>query len=126
VSKRRVLAADVDDVTTALVTFDTGATGLLTSLYATGEIWRLHVFGSKGWMETRGDTDLVAMGLEGEPRRIALAATDKERAVLEQFARAAQDAAAAVINPAEIVNGVAVLEAILQSSDTGQTVRIPA
>jgi predicted dehydrogenase len=46
--------------------------------------------------------------------------------VLEQFARAAQNAAAAVIDPAEIVNGVAVLEAILQSSDTGQTVRIPA
>lgn len=126
VSKRRVLPVDIDDVTAALLTFDTGVTGQLTALHATGDIWRVHVFGSKGWMETRGDDDLVVLGLEGEPRRIALVKTDKERAVLEQFAEAVQARAAAVIDPAEIVNGVAVLEAIVQSSDSGQIIRIPA
>lgn len=125
ISKRRVLAVDVDDVTTALLTFNSGVTGQLTTLHATGEIWRLHIFGSKGWMESRGDADLVVAGLEGEPKRIELVRADKERAVLEEFAQAASQGKASVIDPAEIVNGVAVLEAIVESSDSGQTVKIP-
>jgi predicted dehydrogenase len=126
VSKRRLIPVDIDDVTTALLTFKTGITGQLTSLHTTGEIWRLHIFGSKGWMESRGDADLVVAGFEGEPKRIELAKADKERAVLEQFAQAATDRKGAIIDPDEIVNGVAVLEAIVQSSDSGQTVKIPA
>jgi predicted dehydrogenase len=124
VTKRRVLPVDVDDVTTALLAFKSGVTGQLTSLHATGEIWRLHIFGSKGWMESRGDADLVVVGLEGEPKRVELAKADKERAVLEEFAQAALNRKASVIDPAEIVNGVAVLEAIVQSSESGQTVKI--
>lgn len=126
VSKRRVLPVEVDDVTTAQLTFASGATGTLTSLHATAEIWRLHIFGSKGWMESRGDADLVVAGLEGEPKRVELTRADKERAVLEEFAQAAANGQPTVIDPAEIVNGVAVLEAIVQSSDSGQTVKIPA
>jgi predicted dehydrogenase len=125
VSKRRVLQVDVDDVTTALLTFKSGITGQLTSLHATAEIWRLHIFGSKGWMESRGDADLLIAGLDGEPKRIELVKADKERAVLEEFARAAENKTPSVIDPAEIVNGVAALEAILQSSDNSQTVKIP-
>jgi predicted dehydrogenase len=125
ISKRRVLPVDVDDVTTALLTFGSGVTGQLTSLHATAEIWRLHIFGSKGWMESRGDADLVIAALEGEPKRIELTKADKERAVLEEFAQAATNGKPAVIDPAEIVNGVAVLEVIVQSSDSGQTVRVP-
>ena len=125
VSKRRIIAVDIDDVTTALLTFNSGVTGQLTSLHTTGEIWRLHIFGSKGWMESRGDADLVIAGLEGEPKRVDLAKADKERAVLEEFAQAATDGKPKVIDPAEIINGVAVLEAIVQSSDSGQIIRIP-
>lgn len=124
VSKRRVIPVDIDDVTTALLTFNTGATGMLTSLHTTGEIWRLHIFGSKGWMESRGDADLVVAGLEGEPKRIELTKADKERAVLEEFAQAASSRKPSVIDPAEIVNGVAVLETIVQSSESGQIVKI--
>jgi predicted dehydrogenase len=124
ISTRRVIPADIDDVTAALLTFETGITGQLTSLHATGEIWRLHIFGSKGWMESRGDTDLVIAGLEGEPKQVELARADKERAVLEEFAQAVMSRKATAIDPAEIVNGVAVLEAIVRSSESGQTVKI--
>jgi len=126
ITRRRVLAVDIDDVTTALLDFKSGITGQLTSLHATGEIWRLHVFGSKGWMESRGDTDLVVAGLEGEPKRVELTRADKERAALEEFAEAAKEGKASVIDPTEIINGVAVLEAIVQSSDSEQTVKIAA
>jgi predicted dehydrogenase len=47
-SVRRAITADVDDTTAASLEFETGALGNLTTVYATAELWRLHVFGTKG------------------------------------------------------------------------------
>ena len=34
-----------------LLKFANGTTGSLTTLFVTAELWRVHAFGSKGWLE---------------------------------------------------------------------------
>jgi predicted dehydrogenase len=50
-SKRLVLDFGLDDTTSMLFTFKSGASGYLGTVIATPECWRLQVFGSKGWAE---------------------------------------------------------------------------
>jgi predicted dehydrogenase len=49
-SERRVLAASVelDDTTSMLLKFASGVTGYLSTVFVTGELYRVHVFGTKG------------------------------------------------------------------------------
>ena len=115
-SERRKLAVDVDDVTVALLRFAGGPTGYLASLYATGDLWRVQVFGSKGWLEMRSETELVSCGLEGAPETQAFSPANKEKAELEDFAAAVAAGKPCVVPAEEIVNGVAVLEAIVASA----------
>ncbi len=126
-SERRKLGpdTDMDDTTSMLLRFAGGVTGYLATIFVTGEFWRVHAFGSKGWLEMRGDTELIACGLEGAPNRIMLPAVDKERAVLEAFAEAATAGKPFLVPPEEAVNGIAVLEAIVTSAAGGNPVQIP-
>lgn len=125
-SNRRVLAADIDidDTTSMLFKFAGGATGHLSTVMVTGEIWRVHVFGSKGWLEMRGENELGAQGLEGKPERITLPAVDKEQLTLEAFAEGVAAKLPFVVPPGEAINGVAVLEAITASAASGRPVAI--
>jgi predicted dehydrogenase len=126
-SDKRKLPAniDMDDTTSMLLRFANGATGYLAAVFITGELYRLHVFGTKGWLEMRGDTELVACGLEGKPERLAFPAIDKEKATLEAFADAVAARQPFMVPPEQAVNGIAVLEAIVASASSGQPVAIP-
>jgi len=125
-SGRRMVSAEIDDTTSMLLRFSSGITGYLGTLHATGEFWRIHVFGSKGWLEMRGDTELIArgMGMESAPQRTTLEAIDRERAELEAFADAVSAGQRFMVPPEEIVNGVAVLEAIIASAASGSPVQV--
>lgn len=118
-SIRRKLSVDIDDTTSLMLRFAGGATGYLGSLHATAEFWRIHVFGSAGWLEMRGDTELVPRGMEGPAASHSFPAVDKERAELEAFADAVAARQPFLIPPADIVNGVAVLEAMSASIASG-------
>jgi len=87
-SDRRKLPStiDMDDTTSMLLKFSGGVTGYLSSVFVTGDLYRVHVFGTKGWLEIRGDTELTFRGLQGAPQQIALQPANKERGVLEAFA----------------------------------------
>jgi predicted dehydrogenase len=124
-SDRRKLTVDVDDTTSLMLRFANGVTGYLSSLHATGEFWRVHVFGSAGWLEMRGDTELVRRGLEGPAVTLNFTAIDKERAELEAFADAVAAKQAFLVPPADAINGVAVLEAMNASAASGALVPIP-
>jgi predicted dehydrogenase len=115
---------DIDDTTSMLLKFAGGATGHLSAVFVTADLYSVRVFGSKGWLELRGDTDLTMRGLEGQPERAALTAVDKERAELEAFADAVAEKKSTVIPPQEIINGVAVLEAIEPSAKKGKAIAI--
>lgn len=125
-SGRRKLPADIDmdDTTSMLLKFAGGATGYLATIFVTGELWRVHAFGSKGWLEMRGDTELVSCAVDGKPERLALAAVDKEQLTLEAFADGVAAKKAFVVPPEQVINGIAVLEAIVASSGSGKPVRI--
>mgnify|MGYP001611784253 CR=1 FL=1 len=125
-SDRRKLPPEVeiDDTTSMLLRFANGVTGYLGTVFVTGDLWRVHVFGSKGWLEMRGDTELITCGLEGAPERITLPAVDKERAELEAFADAAAAKQPFMVPPEQAVNEIAVLEAIVASAAKGKPVKI--
>jgi predicted dehydrogenase len=93
-------------------------------VFVTADLYRMHVFGSKGWIEMRGDTELVMRGLQGQPERITLPAADKEKAELEAFADAVEEKKNFVVPAEEAVNGVAVLEAIVASAARGKPIQI--
>ncbi len=117
-------AIDVDDTTACALRFASGATGLLATLHAASAFYRIHVFGSDGALEMRGETELLGADLTGNVERFTYAAIDKERAELEAFADAVAAQVKFVIAPAEIVNGVAAMEGVAESARTRQAVRI--
>jgi predicted dehydrogenase len=115
---------EMDDTTSMLLRFANGATGYLGTLFVTGELYRVHVFGSRGWLEMRGDTELVARGLQGPPETFRLPAVDKEQLTLEAFADAVAAREPFMVPPEQAVNGIAVLEAIVASAAKGRPVGI--
>lgn len=123
-SHRLQLDIDVDDTTACLLRFKGGVTGMLATLHATSAFYRIHVFGSQGALEMRGETELLVSDLKGNVERIAFAIADKERAVLEAFADAVAAGVKFVIAPEEIVNTVAVMEAVVASARSGEAVAI--
>jgi predicted dehydrogenase len=123
-SERLQHTIDVDDTTACALRFASGATGLLATLHAASNVYRIHAFGSAGALEMRGETELLVSDLDGRVERIAHAPIDKERAELEDFADAVAQRRAFVIAPEEIINGVAATEAIAESARAGAPVSI--
>jgi predicted dehydrogenase len=123
-SRRLQHEIDVDDTTSCLLRFANGATGYLGTLHAASQFYRIHVFGSKGALEMRGETELLASDLAGNVQRIVFDPVDKERAELEAFADAVVKGVKFVIAPEEIVNTVAVTEAVAASARSGKAVKI--
>ena len=125
-SERLQHAIDVDDTTACVLRFAGGATGTLATLHAASALYRIHVFGSKGALEMRGDCELNVFGLSGLTERLSFEAIDKERAELEAFADAVAGGIKFVIAPEEIINVVAATEAIAASARGGKVSVQPA
>jgi predicted dehydrogenase len=123
-SERLQHTIDVDDTTVCVLRFAGGITGMLATLHATSQFYRIHAFGSKGALEMRGDAELNAYDLEGKVTRTTFDAIDKERAELEAFADAAANGVKFTIAPSAIINVVAATEAVSQSARTGKPVTI--
>jgi predicted dehydrogenase len=126
----------VDDTTSMLLRFASGATGYLGTVIATAETWRLQVFGSNGWAEV-GDVehlhtwDLKVCTIDREnvtvkqrPQVFTFPKTSTERAELEHFAQQAQQRKPMAMPGGDAVHNVALLEAILQSIQSRQPVRL--
>ncbi|MHA1109206.1 MAG: Gfo/Idh/MocA family protein [Alphaproteobacteria bacterium] len=123
-SKHRALPFDIDDTTCMLFDFDNGMTGYLGTMAAGGRLWFLRVFGSKGWAELRGMEELVKASADGSQEVIDYPAEASVRAELEAFAAAAAGGAPYLITPDQMIHGIAVLEAIIASGETGERVTV--
>lgn len=123
-SDRRSISVEVDDTSSALLRFKSGVTGYIASLHASSAFWRLHAFGSKGSLEMRGDTELLAFDPDGKLTRQTFDANDKERDELEAFADAVANGTKFVVAPDVIVNNVAVMQALVTSAASGKPVEI--
>jgi predicted dehydrogenase len=124
ISERLQHAIDVDDTTACVLRFTAGTTGTLATLHAASALYRIHVFGSQGALEMRGDTELNVFDLNGLTERLSFEAIDKERAELEAFADAVAGGVKFAIAPEQIVNVVAATEAIAASARSGKAVAI--
>ena len=130
----------VDDTTSLLLGFDSGATGMLSTVIATAETWRLQVFGSLGWAAV-GDVehlhtwdletcffDLAHITVKQRPVRQTFEPVSTERAELEHFAQQAAARQPMVLPGGHAVHNVALFQALLASLDSGlpEAVKSPA
>ena len=130
VAQSHRLAQDfgVDDTTSMLFRFKSGATGYLGTVIATAETWRMQVFGSKGWAEVGDVEHLTTWQLKvcfidpdnitqkRKPEVVTFAPISTERAELEHFAQAVAQRRPLSIVGGDEVHNVAVLEAIVRSA----------
>lgn len=128
-SHRRVLNAEMDDTTAALLEFRGGMTGQLATMMATAEFWRLHVFGSKGWakmecVEHIGLFTLATCSVDGELKVATYPASNMERSELEAFAAAVENGRYATPAVDDAVHGISVWEAIRESASAGAAVAV--
>jgi predicted dehydrogenase len=135
-SFRLVQDFGMDDTTSMLLRFRSGATGTLSTIIATAETWRLQVIGSKAWAEV-GDVEHLNtwelrlcridpddIGRKPRPEVLRFPPTSTERAELEHFAETAQAGRSLVLPGGDAVHNVALLEAILASARTDTPVRL--
>jgi predicted dehydrogenase len=135
-SARLVQDFGMDDTTSMLFRFASGATGYLGTVIATAETWRMQVFGSKGWAEV-GDVEHLTtwqlrfcsfnkenLSEKKQPEVIRFPATSTERAELEHFAKAVQEQRRLALPGGDEVHNVAVLEAIVRSTQDDRRIHI--
>jgi predicted dehydrogenase len=125
-ARSRHLATDLSAADTATVTlgFPGGATGLLTAIGVTAGFTRLHLFGTGGWAEWRDARHLEICPLKGEKEVIDFPAFDTLREQTESFAAAAQGKAEYRIPRANAIAGVAAVEAMARSAESGAPVTL--
>ncbi len=114
----------IKDTAAVLLRFENGASGLLTAIGATADLFRLHVFGTKGWAEVRGTGQFTFKPVGGESEEKTFPAFDTQRAQLEALADAIEGKAPYPITPDEAVQAVAALDAIGRSALDGGPVSI--
>ncbi|MGE0799089.1 MAG: Gfo/Idh/MocA family protein [Lautropia sp.] len=118
-SDRKVLQVDLDDTTSMFARFENGATGYLSTMTATGRMFRLQVFGTRGWLHLL-DHHLLDIGdIEGNVRRHEFPRVDTERLELEAFARAASGGGHYGIATDEVLHGIAVMQTAIESAAAG-------
>ena len=134
ISSRKVLP-DGDDTTAMLLQFGEGTSGYLGSMDATAFMWRLSVFGSKGWAELRnhhrlvrrsvddGNGDGDKSGEDGETVKNYDPA-DTPLLELEAFADAINGIAPYPMTDEEIIATPALWEAAITSVEQGAAVDV--
>jgi predicted dehydrogenase len=135
-SFRLVQDFGMDDTTSMLLRFASGATGYLGTVIASAETWRLQVFGSNAWVEV-GDVehlttwdlrvckiDRANIGAKNPPEVISFAKTSTERAELEDFAAHILARTPMALPGGDAVHNVALLGAIMASIESGGPVRL--
>ena len=135
-SSRAVLDFGVDDTTSVLFRFESGATGYLGTVIATAETWRLQVFGSNGWAEV-GDVEHLTtwqlkvcfidrgnITVKQKPQTLSFPQTSTERAELEHFAQAVKAGRRLAVPGGDEVHNVAVLDAIVRSAREGTRIQL--
>jgi len=107
------------DTVSALLEFESGASGLLATVRATPFFWRVHAFGTKGSAEVLGETELVLRMSGKPPQRPQLEPGDSLRAELEAFVDAVERRAPYPVSTAQMLQTVAAFEAVIRALESG-------
>jgi predicted dehydrogenase len=123
------------DSVNVLVRFRSGMTGYLGSSLSTTLNSRFQVFGSQGWVELRGPSEMheylrtslrsLSMRLnDGQADTREFDAVDSVKLNFEAFADAIEGKAPYPVPVDEMIHVVAVVEAVARSLETGQPVLV--
>src|SRR5215475_9922635 len=116
-SKARALKLETGDTTSALIEFESGATGTLATTIKTPFAWRIAIFGENCWAESISETRAIVHHAGKEPEVIDCAADNHLGRNLDYFAKAALGESVFPISPAGILQTTAALEAVFKSVD---------
>lgn len=126
-----------DDTTSIIMQLEGGATAYVGTNLATAQGFRMQVFGTGGWVEIRRPTvshfefvPNAAKPMTGqhqavESESIEFEPFDNVRAGLELFAAAAEGGDPFPATPAQVLQGTAALESIVESARSGRPVAVP-
>lgn len=124
VSERHTVRVPIDDTTFAALKFESGVTGVLTTLFATRALWRVQVFGSKGWAEVRDQERIEVRLIDGKPEVEEFPGVDIERAELEAFADTVVNGTPFLVPVEDAIHGIHILNAIVEASKNGTEVKL--
>lgn len=112
-------APDPLDSLSVLLEFANGMSGTLATIRVTPVTWRLHLFGTDGNAENHDQTELVLRRAGQPPERHHVPEVDTLRLELEAFADAVEGRAPYPIPYDQMIDTVAVFEAITRSVALG-------
>lgn len=120
------LATDLSaaDTSTVTMTLAGGASALVTAIGATTNFARLHFFGTDGWVEMRDASHLEIAKRGAEKEVIDFPAFDALQEQLESFSDAAQEQTDYRIPRDDAIAGVAAMEAMALSAESGKPVKL--
>ena len=109
---------DPRDAVAVLMEFASGATGVMGTVRAAPMFWRVHVFGTEGSAEARGEDTLISARIGETPQEQTFEHVDSLRTLIEAFADAVEGRAAFPVSPEQILN---VTNAFVSIADTVRT-----
>ena len=116
-ARRRAVAVDIEDTTSALLEFKSGVTGYLGSHFACPLAFHFHIAATKANAQASADFTELALGTgPGKTERVPLEPVDTLMAELAAFAEACDGRGAFPVSPAEAIHNIAVLEALVRSA----------
>jgi predicted dehydrogenase len=115
---------DPRDVVAVLAEFTGGATGTMATVRAAPMFWRVHVFGTDGMAETRGEDTLIVTKIGGEPKEQTYPHVDSLRTLIEAFADAVEGRAPFPVTPEQMLNVVGAFEGVIASLANGAPVTL--
>lgn len=119
-AKRRAVSVDMDDMTSALFEFASGATGYMANSLASPNTSFLNVYGTKTNAFAAVDAnELKLQRLGGQPEPQSITPIETLGAELDAFALACAGGPAFPVHPDEAIRNVAVMEAIAASAARG-------
>ncbi|HJY78878.1 MAG TPA: hypothetical protein VKE95_19705, partial [Burkholderiales bacterium] len=95
--------------------FPGGVSGQMATVRAMPLFFRVHVFGTRGSAEVRGETELTVRIGAAAPRRFDFAPIESQRAELEAFADAVAGRAPFPVTPAQMLDTVAAFQSVIEA-----------
>jgi predicted dehydrogenase len=127
--KRQVVTNELDDTAVALFELESGATGTLGSIYASGMNATLKLYGTRANIEARDNfKELLVTPVSAREPKVhwRCEVDDTVQQELRAFAEACSNKKTFPVRPAEALHNVAVMQAMVTSADQdGAWVKLP-
>ena len=97
---------------------------MMATVRAAPMFWRVHVFGTDGSAEARGEDTLIVTRIGGQPQQETYPHVDSLRVLLEAFADAIEGKAAFPVTPQQMLDMIGAFEAVITSLAKGEPVKL--